>query len=166
VKSRHSFTESLHATLHFSESLHPPVVSTKPCFTPFRRVAISSGLGTPTSSQSWMSILVLNPLGKLGTAQMGLDRKYTYIYNIYNTEISKNGGTPKSSILLGFPMINHPALGDPTMGIPAQRHGAPRRTPGDGACAGAKAGWNTMGMGQKFKAHWTDHRFYSIFIHL
>ena len=91
---------------------------------------------------------------------------HIYIYNIYNTEISKNGGTPKSSILLGFPMINHPALGDPTMGIPAQRHGAPRRTPGDGACAGAKAGWNTMGMGQKFKAHWTDHRFYSIFIYL
>ena len=38
-------------------------------------------------------------------------------------EISKNGVTPKSSILMGFPMINHPAIGDPTMGIPA-KHGA------------------------------------------
>ena len=43
-------------------------------------------------------------------------------------EISKNGVTPKSSILMGFPMINHPAIGDPTMGIPA-KHGAAKRRP-------------------------------------
>ena len=28
-------------------------------------------------------------------------------------EVSLSGGTPRSSILLGFSMINHPAIGDP-----------------------------------------------------
>ena len=34
---------------------------------------------------------------------------YIYIY-IYYTEVSWNGGTPKSSMFVGFSSINHPAI--------------------------------------------------------
>ena len=37
-----------------------------------------------------------------------------YIYTVYiyiHSGISWNGGTPKSSILMGFSIINHPAFG-------------------------------------------------------
>ena len=33
-------------------------------------------------------------------------------------EVSINGGTPKSSILEGFPIINHPFWGTPICGTP------------------------------------------------
>ena len=34
---------------------------------------------------------------------------------IYNMEVSYNGGTPKSSIPVGFLTINHPSMGDPPL---------------------------------------------------
>ena len=38
-----------------------------------------------------------------------------YIY-IYNMDVSKNSGTPKLSILMGFSIINHPFGGTPIFG--------------------------------------------------
>ena len=42
---------------------------------------------------------------------------YIYIYNIYMyMDVSENSGTPKSSILIGFSIINHPFWGTPIFG--------------------------------------------------
>ena len=38
--------------------------------------------------------------------------KYIYIYR----DVSENSGTPKSSILIGFSIINHPFWGTPILG--------------------------------------------------
>ncbi len=38
------------------------------------------------------------------------------IYHIYNMGVSKNNGTPKSSILIGCSIINHPFWGTPIFG--------------------------------------------------
>ena len=34
----------------------------------------------------------------------------------FNTDVSENSGTPKSSILIGFSIINHPFWGAPIFG--------------------------------------------------
>ena len=39
-----------------------------------------------------------------------------YIYNYVHLGVSKNSGTPKSSILIGFSIINHPFWGTPIFG--------------------------------------------------
>ena len=45
-----------------------------------------------------------------------LSQKKTWICFNINTEVSKNSGTPKSSILIGFSIINHPFWGTPIFG--------------------------------------------------
>ena len=37
---------------------------------------------------------------------------------VTNIDVSKNGGTPKSSSLIGFSIINHPFWGTPMFGNP------------------------------------------------
>ena len=39
-------------------------------------------------------------------------------------DVSKNSGTPKSSILIGFSIINHPFWGTPIFGIPISTPGS------------------------------------------
>ena len=58
----------------------------------------------------------------------GFDSKYIQMYNVecfqhsaplpfrYYMDVSKNRGTPKSSILIGFSLINHPFWGTPIFG--------------------------------------------------
>jgi hypothetical protein len=45
------------------------------------------------------------------------DNGYLYMFQAFfgctEMEVSWNGGTPKSSILIGFSIINHPAIGVP-----------------------------------------------------
>ena len=42
---------------------------------------------------------------------------YIYIYiNLYHMGVSENGGTPKSSMLIGFSIINHPFWGTTIFG--------------------------------------------------
>jgi len=36
--------------------------------------------------------------------------------NLYMMDVSENSGTPKSSILIGFSIINHPFWGNPIFG--------------------------------------------------
>ena len=50
----------------------------------------------------------------LGVAQNGR-RKPNFFYSS-NMGVSKNRGTPKSSILIGFSIINHPFSGTPIFG--------------------------------------------------
>jgi hypothetical protein len=49
----------------------------------------------------------------LGKKKEGIGRP-----NRTDMGFSKNGGTPKSSILIGFSIINHPFLGDPNLWKP------------------------------------------------
>ena len=43
--------------------------------------------------------------------------KYTYDLEIFvHMDVSENSGTPKSSILIGFSIINHPFWGTPVFG--------------------------------------------------
>ena len=39
--------------------------------------------------------------------------QFKELYRAINIDVSLNGGTPKSSILIGFSVINHPILGYP-----------------------------------------------------
>ena len=60
-----------------------------------------------------------------------------YIYNIIYIYmgVSKNNGTPKSSILIGFFIINHPFWGvfplflETPIYTPENKHGSPENTP-------------------------------------
>ena len=56
---------------------------------------------------------------------------------------SENGGTPKSSILIGFSIINHPFWGTPIFGNPPYKHSLQSSTeiPASTAKALTSAGW-------------------------
>ena len=76
----------------------------------------------------WRKNRCERPLETVITVILMEQYTYTYyIYNIYITlyirwfsrnhmDISKNRGTPKSSILIGFSIINHPFWGTPIFG--------------------------------------------------
>ena len=53
----------------------------------------------------------VRPSGLLGSKVIG-----SVGYNNLNMGVSKNRGTPKSSILIGFSFINHPFWGTPIFG--------------------------------------------------
>ena len=51
-----------------------------------------------------------------GVQKVGLRCATGYIVYLFDhVEVSWNMGTPKSSILMGFSLINHPAIGMPTI---------------------------------------------------
>ena len=71
-----------------------------------------------TPAQNTLSEGSNGALGPLGIIYIYI---YVYIYilymdNVSHMGVSKNRGTPKSSILIGFSIINHPFWGTPTFG--------------------------------------------------
>ena len=65
---------------------------------------------------TWRSISILRQSSKIMAThkgnQVGISLRWTYDY----VGVSKNMGTPKSSILIGFSLINHPFWGTPIFG--------------------------------------------------
>ena len=63
---------------------------------------------------------------KFGSQDDVLSQNFLFFYNpqsyglelLKNMDVSKNNGTPKSSILIGFSIINHPFWGSPILGNP------------------------------------------------
>ncbi len=64
-----------------------------------------------SKSLEWSSVVLAGILQEL------LQLHETYLWFLFkNMAVSKNSSTPKSSILIGFSIINHPFWGTPIVG--------------------------------------------------
>ena len=63
-----------------------------------------------------MRVLSIARVGPEGEDRTSIEHAITFIESGLDTGVSENSGTPESSILIGFSIINHPIWGTPIFG--------------------------------------------------
>ena len=90
-------------------------------FRPSQNAAVFKGYGLSSKapqSQAWHLLAMdgFSRTTKKRERKIGMKWEYHILYFFVYMSVSENGGTPKSSILIGFSIINHPIWGTPIFG--------------------------------------------------
>ena len=78
--------------------------------------AKSESLSLPTVSKKWWIPPKKTSKKTTQRATKHQKKKQPPLFFLHQMGVSKNSGTPKSSILIGFSIINHPFWGTPIFG--------------------------------------------------